>query len=130
MRLFTGISLPPHTTEKLTQALDLLRPTANLKWSPAANLHITAKFIGAWPEERLTELQNALAAIPPAGSVSIAVSRFGFFPNPHHPHAFFAAVQAGLELNELATRIDETVAALGVKKEDRPYLPHVTLARI
>ena len=130
MRLFTGISLDAHVAEKLTRILDRLRPSADLKWSPLANLHITTKFIGTWPEERLAELQRALATLPPAGPISITISHFGFFPKPHRPHAFFAGVQAGPELNELAIRIDETVAALGGKKEDRPYLPHVTLARI
>jgi 2'-5' RNA ligase len=130
MRLFTGIALEEHALEKLAGVLARLSPFAGLKWSPVSNLHITAKFIGEWPEPRLEELRNALATAPPTGAIPITVSRFGFFPNPHHPRAFFAGVQAGPELHELARRIDETVAALGVAKEARPYLPHVTLARI
>jgi 2'-5' RNA ligase len=130
MRLFTGIAIEEHTLEKLAGVLARLRPSAALKWSPAANLHITTKFIGEWPEPRLEELQGSLATVPPTGAIPIAVSRFGFFPGAHRPRAFFAGVQAGPELREVARRIDETVAALGVAKEDRPYLPHVTLARI
>jgi 2'-5' RNA ligase len=130
MRLFTGLSLERNTLEKLSRALDGLRPSAKLKWSPAANLHITTKFIGEWPEGRLSELQGALAEIPGTDPVPVTVSGFGFFPDPHHPRAFFAGVQASPELRELARRIDETVAGLGVAREDRPYLPHVTLARI
>jgi RNA 2',3'-cyclic 3'-phosphodiesterase len=130
MRLFTGISLDPIVEKKLAHVLNQLRPSAELKWSPVGNLHITTKFIGEWPEMKLADLQNSLGAMPSTGPIDITVSRFGFLPNPHHPHAFFAGVQAGPELSKLANRIDETVVALGGKKEDRPYLPHVTLARI
>jgi RNA 2',3'-cyclic 3'-phosphodiesterase len=130
MRLFTGIAPAAEVAERLAAALDRLRPHADLKWSPVENLHITMKFIGEWPEDRLAELQSALAAIRNGGPFEIAIRCFGFFPNPRRPHALFAGVEAGPELNELAIRIDETVAAHGGKKEDRPYVPHVTLARI
>ena len=60
MRLFTGIAIAPRVLDNLARVLQELRPLAPLKWSPAENLHITSKFIGAWPEERLAELQAAL----------------------------------------------------------------------
>lgn len=130
MRLFTGVAPNPHVIENLARVLGELRPLAPLNWSPVENLHITSKFIGAWPEERLAQLQSALkiANVPP--EFPVTVSGFGYFPNPHHPKAFFAGVQAGVELAALAQRIDEAVAPLGVKREDRPYTPHLTLARI
>jgi RNA 2',3'-cyclic 3'-phosphodiesterase len=43
---------------------------------------------------------------------------------------FFAEVQAGRELTELAVRIEDALEPLGVLKETRPYTPHLTLARI
>jgi 2'-5' RNA ligase len=130
MRLFTGLSIEPDVLEKLADVLEQLRPSGKLKWSPAANLHVTSKFIGEWPERKLCDLQNALAKVEPTGPIRIAISGFGFFPNPHQPRVFFAGVQASPEAHKLARRIDETLAAIGVKKEDRPYQPHLTLARI
>lgn len=130
MRLFTGLALGKSVQERLSQVLGELRPVAPLKWSPVGNLHITSKFIGEWPEPRLSELQSALTAVAPVGTVQVTVAGFGFFPNPHRPHAFFAGAQGGPELHELARRIDETVSRMGVPAEERPYQPHVTLARI
>jgi 2'-5' RNA ligase len=130
MRLFTGLSIPPDVLQRLAKVLDELRPSAKVKWSPVANLHITLKFIGEWPDARLGEVQSALATVEPTGPFRIGISGFGFFPNPHRPRIFFAGVQAPPEAHELARRIDETLAAIGVKKEDRPYQPHLTLARI
>jgi 2'-5' RNA ligase len=50
MRLFTAIDLPPEVAGRLDALIAKLRPLANIRWSPAANLHITTKFIGQWPE--------------------------------------------------------------------------------
>jgi 2'-5' RNA ligase len=130
MRLFTGIDLAPNVVDRLSAALNEFRPTARINWSPVENLHLTIRFIGAWPEDRLSELKSALGAVAVPGPVPITISRFGFFPNPHHPHSFFADVQAAPRLTELATAIDHALLPLGLAPETRPYVPHVTLARI
>ncbi len=130
MRLFTGIAIAPAVRDKLSDALDELRPLAKLNWTPVENLHITTKFIGAWPEERLEELKKALETVNLGKAFEIAIAKFGYFPNPHHPHSFFAGVHAGPELPELAERIDEALLPLGIEKENRKFTPHLTLARI
>lgn len=130
MRLFTGLAIPEHLIAPLETVMNLLRGTAPLRWSPVENLHITTKFIGEWPEARLAELQEALAKMPKPGVFEMSVGRFGFLPNPHRPKIFFAGVHGGAGLGELATKMEDTVANLGVKREERPYTPHLTLARI
>jgi 2'-5' RNA ligase len=130
MRLFTGIALPTFVQDNLARVLKELRPLAPLNWSPVENLHITSKFIGEWPEERLTELEEALENPTLSDGFEVTISRFGYFPNPHNPRTLFAGVQAGSALAELATRIDEALLPLGVARESRPYSPHLTLARI
>jgi 2'-5' RNA ligase len=130
MRLFTGISIDPQISANIEQALATLRPLAPLNWSPPENLHITTKFIGKWPEDKLPELTNALGAAAQTGKIRIDISNFGFFPNPHHPRFFFAGVHAGPELTALATRTDLALEPLGCPRETRLYTPHLTLARI
>ena len=130
MRLFTGIALAPEVSERLAAILDELKPSARLNWSPVPNLHITCKFIGQWPEDRLPEMEAALKGVAADGPIPITVARFGFFPNPHRPHSLFAGVQAGPALPELVSAIDRALAPLGCPIEARDYRPHVTLARI
>jgi 2'-5' RNA ligase len=65
MRLFTGIDLPDEVHAKLEALVRALRPAARIKWISVANLHITTKFIGEWPEERLQELVAALRELTP-----------------------------------------------------------------
>jgi 2'-5' RNA ligase len=131
MRLFTAIDPPGPVLENLERLLTLLRPAAQLKWGPVYNLHITTKFIGEWPEERLPEMIETLRSVPqPQAPIEIEIRGLGWFPNPHHPRVFFAAVHAPAALAELAQAIDRALAKLGVPAEDSPYSPHLTLARI
>jgi RNA 2',3'-cyclic 3'-phosphodiesterase len=130
MRLFTGIALPPHVLDKLARVLKGLRPLAPLKWSPVENLHITSKFIGEWPETRLKAIEDLLEHLSSTGGFEVTVAGFGYFPNPHNPRTLFAGIQSGPELAELASRIDQALGPLGVAHENRPYSPHLTLARI
>lgn len=130
MRLFIAIPLPDDVSRNLGGLLDLLRPVARLKWNTVSNLHITTKFIGEWPEDRVDEL---VRAIRPAGDrppISIKVSGIGWLPNPHSPRVLFASVQGGTELAELAAATDAATATLGVERETREFQPHLTLARI
>jgi 2'-5' RNA ligase len=130
MRLFAGLDVPYEMRRNLELLLHLLTPKAKISWSPLDNLHVTTKFIGEWPEDRLEELKAALGAIPPVGPLPIAIRGLGWFPNPHHPKVLFAAIQAPPELAALAKATDAACAALGVPAETKPYQPHLTLARI
>lgn len=130
MRLFTGFDLPEEVVGELERLQSVLRPTARINWSPPANLHLTTKFIGEWPEERLEELREALASLAPRQPLRIAVRGLGFFPNPRSPRVFWAGVEGPPELAALAAETDRALARLGVPAESRPYSPHLTLARI
>ena len=131
MRLFTGIDVPYQMRRNLELLLELLKPKARIAWSPLANLHVTTKFVGEWPEERLEELKEALRGVAaPAGKMKIGIRGLGWFPNPHHPRVLYVAVQAGPELAELARATGAACAALGIEAETKEYRPHLTLARI
>ena len=130
MRLFTAIDLPDEIMGNLIALLDRLKPTVRIKLSPPSNLHITTKFIGEWPEDRLPELNKVLGALPTRSPFPIHLRNVGFHPNPHSPRVFFVGIEAPPELAALARDIDRALAAIGVAPEQRPYTPHMTLARI
>jgi 2'-5' RNA ligase len=130
MRLFTAIDLSPEVAGRLDALIAKLRPLARIRWSPAANLHITTKFVGQWPQERLPQLQAALAGMSRRTPIPIRISGLGFYPNQKSPKVFWAGVEAPAELGALARDTDSALAALGVEPESRVYSPHITLARI
>ncbi|HYP13320.1 MAG TPA: RNA 2',3'-cyclic phosphodiesterase [Bryobacteraceae bacterium] len=130
MRLFTGIALPEHIQTNLTRLIQRLRPTAQLNWSPIYNLHLTTKFIGEWPPERLQELSSALAPVANRDPINIVVGGIGWFPEARSPRVLYVGIKVGPELQSLAQETEDALAALGVARESRKFSPHLTLARI
>jgi 2'-5' RNA ligase len=129
MRLFTGLDLPAEAVHNLEAFVARLKPAAHIHWSPPANLHITTKFIGEFADSRLAELQAALATLPERPAIEVTVGKVGFYPNERSPRVFWCGVEAP-GLDALAAQTDSATALLGVARENRPYSPHLTLARI
>ena len=129
MRLFTGLDLPGDVVANLEELLRRLRPVARIQWSPPANLHVTTKFIGEWPQERLGELTAALGGLPGRAVIPVQIRRLGFYPKAHSPHIFWCGIEAP-GLPELAADTDSATSALGIVPEKRAFSPHLTLARI
>jgi 2'-5' RNA ligase len=130
MRLFTAIDLPTDVLLRLERLLTALRPEALIKWSPLDNLHITIKFIGEWPEERMDDLHAALTSIAPCEPFPIELRELGWFPNERSPRVLWVGVHGGSALLELAQETEKRLVQLGIRREERPYSPHLTLGRI
>ena len=81
MRLFTGLSLAPPVVEHLYDLLRPLIPRLRLQWSPPENFHLTTKFLGEWPEEKLKLVVDALERMRKPGPFVLEVERLGLFPN-------------------------------------------------
>jgi 2'-5' RNA ligase len=130
MRLFTAIDLPSEILLRLDRLLSALRPEALIKWSPLDNLHVTTKFVGEWPEQRVPELQEALRQVAPRKPFEMELKGLGWFPNDRSPRVVWLGAQGGNDLTGLAAEIEDALAALGIAKEEREFSPHLTLARI
>jgi 2'-5' RNA ligase len=130
MRLFTAIDLPPETRLRLERLLSALRPEALIKWSPLDNLHITTKFIGEWPDSKLEELHTALAGLTPREPFEITLRELGWFPNERSPRVLWVGVDAGDAVHELAKETETRLKTLDIAMDERPFSPHLTLARI
>ena len=129
MRLFTAIDLPDEPLLRLERLTMALRREALIHWSPLDNLHITTKFIGQWPDERLGELDAALSSLPARDPFDIELRNLGWFPNARSPHTFWIGVHSD-ELQQLARETEEVLAPLGIARETREFSPHLTLARV
>ncbi len=130
MRLFTALDLPPEIATRLDQLIARLKPAARINWSPPANLHVTTKFIGEWPEERLDELKTALAVHPLAPADrrqyrTVWVS----FPTRNRRAISGAALTRPASPNWQPIPMPPR-PLLGIANEKRAYSPHLTLARI
>lgn len=130
MRLFTAIDIPDQTRDALARLIERLRPQAQVSWNDAQKLHITTKFIGEWPQDRLEEMKAVLGGVGSPGEMEISIQGLGWFPNARHPHILWAGVKASPELAELAHATESALKPIGVAAEERRFSPHLTLARI
>jgi 2'-5' RNA ligase len=129
MRLFIALDLPEEVVRNLELFVAQLKPSARIHWSPPANLHVTTKFIGEFPESGLPKLQAALSGMPERPPIEVTVAKVGFYPNAHSPRVFWCGIEAP-RLEALAADTDAATSSVGVAKEERPYSAHLTLARI
>lgn len=129
MRIFIGIDLDPGIRTRITrflQGVEAFAPEA--RWVRAESLHITLKFIGEQKPEQVDAIAGRLRQVE-CNSFDIRTAGYGFFPTPKNPRVFWIGIQAGPRLAQLAEQIDIATAELGIPREDRPYSPHLTLAR-
>ncbi len=129
MRIFIGIDLGSEVRGRISRFLDGVQGFApDARWVRPESLHITLKFIGEQTPERVEAVSERLRRVEGSG-FEIRCAGYGFFPTAKAPRVFWIGIQAGPELADLAKRIDVAVAELGIPREDRPYSPHLTLAR-
>lgn len=128
MRLFVALDLPPELSRRMASLIDTLRPLAALRWSPEANLHITTRFIGEYPQPHLARLEEELSAAR-MDPFAVALRGLGFFPDERHAKTFYAGVDGGTPLTALFQSHNEALERAGVASETRPFRPHLTLAR-
>lgn len=132
MRLFIAINPPEPETRRLTTALyRLAAQDVAVRWVDAASVHITLKFLGEVPDQRLPAVHAALEeAVLDTPAFVVSLGGLGAFPSLARPNIFWLGVQGPPELLAVQQRIEDAMSRLGFEKEDRPFHPHITLGRV
>ena len=129
MRIFIGIDLDPEVRGHIARFLEGVQGFApDAKWVRPESLHVTLKFVGEQAPERVEAITERLRRIEHS-VLEIRTVGYGFFPTAKAPRVFWIGIQGGTQLAALAESIDVAVAELGIPHEDRPFSPHLTLAR-
>ena len=130
MRLFIAIEIPEDIRARIASLLKEFRAISpHGKWVRPENLHLTLKFMGETDPAKLVEVQSALASICSAQPITIEFRGLGFFPNARRPRVFWLGIQSSAALADTVAAIDRAVHKLGFPLEERPFTPHLTLAR-
>ncbi len=130
MRLFVALEIPSTVRENLAELLKSLRAVSpQTRWVRPENLHVTLKFIGEVPETKLEAIRTALAQVRSDQSVTLDFHALGFFPNEKHPRVFWAGIEVSPNLKTLVADIEKAMETVGIPREQRPFSPHLTLAR-
>ena len=134
VRCFFALLPPPTHLDALTHAQDSLgaEPWASaVRWTPAASLHLTLRFLGEVPESALASLrQLADACAARAPRLDLSLDRVTGFPSPSRARVVVALLRADRGLLALADDLEQAVTDAGHAPERRRFRPHYTLGRV
>ncbi len=125
VRCFIAAEINERALERLKEPMKELQKVDGIRTPHPNNLHITLKFFGDVPPDKLEKIKHSLSKI----SFSPFMIRFkgiGVFPN----EKYVRVVWAGIESKELIKLTkDINLSLKGLFKEEE-FAPHLTLGRV
>ncbi len=133
LRTFLAIDLPSSLQLVIGQHIRTVkRELCGLSWSKLENLHINLKFLGDTTERQVDQIRQAVEpAISHVSPFVVELKGFGVFPDDRSPRVLWIGLGGALDrLITLAGCVGQAVVPLGFPQEDRPFRPHLTVARV
>jgi 2'-5' RNA ligase len=135
VRCFVAIPLPDEVKAKVAAVQAEARRRCgdvDMRWTRPASLHLTLKFLGSVPAERLGAVRTALERVVDGVHLPLlSLAGLGAFPEPRRARVLWLGVTDGAAaLVELAAAVDRASAVLGFEPERHPFAPHLTLGRV
>ncbi|USB34015.1 RNA 2',3'-cyclic phosphodiesterase [Paenibacillus sp. YPG26] len=131
-RLFIAVPLPDSLQNTIGEwTREHLGHLQFRKWVHPADMHITLQFLGDTPLQKVPELSEALRhAVKGFGSFPLEVRGLGTFGRPAVPSILWTGIDGQVSrLTDLYKQVTAATSRLGFQLEERPYKPHITLAR-
>ena len=127
-RLFIALHVPPelgHAIVRYEKELPFWR------WYDAKELHLTMRFLGDTPEDKVEPLIEAFErGYAEQRMVRFTTLGYGFNPNERRASSLHLRIQCSHAMEELKEKTDSIVAqVLGLPAEERKFKAHITLAR-
>lgn len=132
-RTFIAVELGDAARASLARTIGALAPgLPDVRFVKPESLHLTLAFLGDLEEELLMEAMAATAAAAETGQpFELVIEGLGMFGPQHAPRVIWAGVQGNLRaLVAVQARLAEALEAKGFAREERPFAPHLTLARL
>jgi len=135
VRAFIAIELnskPLAALKNFQRQLQARLSDVPVRWTRPEQLHLTLKFLGHVPRERLADsaaaLDRASIGIAP---FQLALEGVGCFPHPQNPRVVWIGINGELPLlRRLQTQIDQQTKGIGDHSEERVFQPHLTIGRV
>lgn len=134
LRAFIAIPVEKQEIVSNLQAAQkkLKKSGASIKYVERENFHILLKFLGQVSKKEISAIHSCLEeAINPYNSFNIEIKGIGCFPSLNYIRVIWAGVSEGKrQVGSLAGSIEDSLAKISIPKEEREYLPHLTLGRM
>ena len=131
MRTFVAVFPPQEVREALFRAAQNLPSGNGFRLVGQERIHLTLKFLGYATEDELARATQALEHLSGRHEpFEVSTSGFGAFPSERRARTLWAGIEAGADLlRALAEHVEDLLEPVGFGREDRPYVPHLTLGR-
>jgi 2'-5' RNA ligase len=134
MRLFVGVELVGPSREEILAVREKLVEALSrqgVRFVRPDKIHLTLSFLGDVDEDRLDDLKAALRSAATRTAFEVQVGEIGCFPDPNRPKVIWMGLQGEIEkLELLAAEVTGLAKPFASHHEEKPYSPHITLARI
>ena len=132
-RTFLAVDLDEVILDALVESRERLDdPQAKIRWVARQNLHVTVRFLGDVADDVLPEVcRRAGAAASKIDPFEFQVKSISCVPPSGQLRMVWANI---VDLNGKFAALHEAVTAelagMGLHEENRPFRPHLTLARV
>ena len=135
MRLFVAVEIDDHVRSAAVGVARELKRTLDagvrVRWVRAENMHLTVRFIGSVPDERVGGTLTALRSPFSIDAFELALAECGVFPRQGPPRALWIGLRSGgASLQALHDELNQRLLAVGIEREARPYSAHLTIGRV
>jgi len=136
IRSFIAVEISQENRDKLrniTQILQDIELSRDVRWVDPGKIHLTIKFLGDVKPEKINQITESMDNIGrEIYPFRLSMSGMGCFPNPAKARVIWVGLdlKKGDELSTLQISVAKGMEKLGFKPENRPFRPHLTLARI
>ncbi len=139
MRTFIAVEIPIDVQAGIDsssrQLGDYLRACClarAVRWTPAAKLHLTLRFLGETSSsQRRAVMDGMTALVRTSRPLMLRVAQYGCFPNSRAPSVIWQGIEGELpQLIRFQSEIEQVAQQAGFEAESRPYAPHLTVGRV
>jgi len=134
IRAFLAIDLPHEIRNEIAQIQNRLKNDLRglIRWVRPEGIHLTLKFFGDIKGNDMETvsrvMENQAGRINP---LRFGIKNLGVFPDLKRPRVLWLGIDGDVEsLIAFQKAMDRELYAHGFPIEDRPFRPHLTLARI
>lgn len=135
IRAFIALKPPDSWGQQLgklqRELKDQLRTKA-VRWSAPEQIHITLRFLGSIRESEAIEVAKRLRGVAEQNAAfRLRCEGLGCFPNARRPRVIWAGLDGDLDsISRLHDAVNEATSGFGEPPDERPFTPHLTLARV
>ncbi|MGC9976861.1 MAG: RNA 2',3'-cyclic phosphodiesterase [Syntrophales bacterium] len=134
IRSFLAIDPPQEIFNEIIKIQERLRKTlqGDIRWLRPEGIHLTLKFFGYIHDSDVANISNVVKnSVANMKALLLNMRSLGAFPTVTRPRVLWLGIDGDTDaVINLQMRIDATLENCGFKKEDRPFKPHLTLARV